>query len=192
MLKICLIMERQAISKATNNLIKVAQYLDSVQCHEEADRILSFIKIAQNATQSLINDVPGGFFLENLNNTAYGLKSGIGGYPGSGNSYWDANGGENARHVDLRNTMMGQEGMSAQDRIDFEISQWSKNQNDPNYQQWAAGQEAQIARDIEKMKSTLQNPNLTQEERDSIAQAITAYQSSIEAIKKARLTPRIQ
>jgi len=182
-------MERQSIAAAANNLIKVAKYFDDNSLYEEADRVLSFIKISQNATQSLLSDVPGGFFLENLNNTAYGLKGGMGGYPGSGHSYWDSKGGETARQVDLRNTMMGQGGMTAQDRINFEMAQWAKNQKDPAYQAWSQGQEAQMARDIEGMKLSLQNPSLKPEERESIQQAIKAYQSAVDAIKRERAAP---
>lgn len=184
-------MERQSITTAAKNLVKVAKYFDDNSFYEEADRILSFIKIAQSATQSLLSDVPGGFFLENLNNTAYGLKGGMGGYPGSGASYWDDKGGETARQVDLRNNMMGQGGMTAQDRINFEMAQWAKNQKDPAYQAWAQGQETQMARDIERMKASLQNPSLRPDERDSIQQAIKTYQSAIDAIKKARFAPPI-
>lgn len=179
-------MERQSISKATNNLIKVAKYFDNNSLYEEADRVLSFIKRAQNATQSLLNDVPGGFFLENLNNTAYGLKSGVGGYPGSGHSYWDNKGGETARQVDLRNNMMGQGGMSAQDRINFEQSQWAKNQKDNAYQTWSQGQDTQMKKDIEMMKSKLQDPSLSPDDRAAIQQSIITYQNALDAMKRER------
>lgn len=180
-------MERQSIAAVANNLIKTAKYLDENSLYEEADRVLSFIKIAQNATQSLLSDIPGGFFLGNLNNTAYGLKSGIGGYPGSGHSYWDNKGGETARQVDLRNTMMGQGGMSAQDRYQFELAQWQKNQSDPAYQAWSKGQEAQMQRDLEMMKSRLQNPSLSPDDRAAIQQTISTYQDAINAIKRERV-----
>ena len=177
-------METKSIVSATKALIDVSQRLDSLGFYRQADTILDCIRTAQNATQSMLGDVPGGFYLQNLNSTAYGLKNGMGGYPGSGHSYWDANGGETARHVDLRNNMMGQEGMSAQDRVNFELEQWKKNQQDPQYQAWAAGQKAQIQRDMQMMQSRLQDPSLTREDRAAIEESIKGYQSAIESLQK--------
>lgn len=180
-----------SVASAANTLVKVAENLDKMGMYRQADTVLSAIKIAQNATQSLLGDVPGGFYLNNLNSTAYGLKNNMGGYPGSGHSYWDANGGETARQVDLRNTMMGQGGMSAKDRANFELAQWAKNQQDPAYLQWAAGQDAQMQRDMEAMKARLNDPSLSPDDRQAIQESVRGYESALAALKDARnqITP---
>jgi len=157
------------------SLVKVAQYFDDNGLYEHADSVASFIKTAQNAINQVLNDVPGGFYLDNLNNTAYGLKNGMGGYPLSGHSYWDSSGSETARQVDLRNTMMGQGGMSAQDLVNFTLWQNAQQQKDPRYKAWSQGQRAQIQRDIAVMKQQLANPSLSDADRQAMQQAVDTY-----------------
>lgn len=182
-------MERTSVADAARTLIKVAKHFDKLGFYKQADTVLSLIKIAQSATQSLLGDVPGGFYLQNPNDTAYGLKNSIGGYP-SKHGYWDANGGEQARQVDLRNNMMGQEGMTAQQRANFELQQWTQNQQNPQYQSWAAGQDAQMQRDMQMMQSKLNDPNLSPDDRAAIQQTLNGYQAAMDALKKWRNNPK--
>ena len=165
-----------SISNVVDSFIRVAKYFDDNNEHYCADNVSDFVKIAQSAINGVLNDVPGGFYLENLNNTAYGLKNGLGGYPLSGHSYWDNKGSETARQVDLRNIMMGQGGMNAKDLIDFTMNQAKQNQNDPNYRAWSQGQRNQIQRDVEMMKKQLQNPSLNADDKSAIQQAIMTYE----------------
>jgi len=182
-------MKRTSVASAAQTLVKVAEHLDKLGMYQQADTVLSCIRIAQNATQSLLGDVPGGFYMQNLNSTAYGLKNGMGGYPGSGHSYWDDKGGETARQVDLRNNMMGQGGMTGQDRVNFELQQWAQNQKNPQYLAWAAGQDAQMEKDMLMMKSRLQDPSLSPDDKESIQKSIEEYASAIDALKKWRNNP---
>lgn len=168
-------MVKTSAASVVDSLVKVASYCDDNGLYEQADNITTLLKTAQSAISGMLNDVPGGFYLENLNNTAYGLKNGMGGYPLSGHSYWDDKGGEQARQVDLRNTMMGQGGMNAQDLINFTLWQAEQQRNDPNYKAWSGGQFQQIQRDVQKLQQQLQNPNLSQDDRRAMEQAISTY-----------------
>ena len=168
-------MVKTSVASVVDSLVKVASYCDDNGLYEQADNITAFLKTAQSAISGMLGDVPGGFFLENLNSTAYGLKNGMGGYPMSGHSYWDNNGGETARQVDLRNTMMGQGGMNMQDLIKFKLWQDAQQRKDPNYQAWSQGQFAQIQRDVQALQQQLQNPNLSPDDRKAMEQAVSVY-----------------
>jgi hypothetical protein len=169
-------MERTSVADAARTLIRVAKHFDELGFYKQADTVLSLIKIAQSATQSLLGDVPGGFYLQNPNDTAYGLKNGIGGYPGR-HGYWDANGREHAREVDLRSNMMGQEGMTGQDMINYQLGLAEQNQMYNGKEQYE-----QIARDIAYFQQQLQNPNITPEDKQRLETTILSYQQTYQAL----------
>ena len=119
-------MQRTSLSNIVQSILRTADILDESGEYRTADSLHMFIKTAQNNINGVLGDAPGGFLLQNLNQTAYGLKGGMGGYPGSGHSYWDANGGERARWVDPRNLMMFQGGMSSEDIEKFYFEQMQR------------------------------------------------------------------
>lgn len=168
-------MVKTSVASVVDSLVKVASYCDHNGLYEQADNIEAFLKTAQSAISNMLGDVPGGFYLENLNSTAYGLKNGMGGFPGSGFSYWDDKGGETARQVDLRNNMMGQGGMNAQDVINFMTWQAEQQRQDPQNKAWSRLPFLQIQRDVQVMQQQLQNPNLNPEDRQQIEQAVSVY-----------------
>jgi len=165
-------MQRTSLPNMEASLLRTADVLDKKGEYAVADSLHMFIKTAQNNIQNVLNDVPGGFMLQNLNQTAYGLKQGLGGFPGSGASYWDANGGETARAVDPRNLMMFQGGMSAKDIEKFMIEQYQTQMQDPR---WRNEQRKQLMRDLDVMKRNLQAPGLSASDKQSIQESIDVY-----------------
>jgi hypothetical protein len=165
-------MQRTSLSNIVKSILRTADILDNSGEYRAADSLHVFIKNAQNNINNILGDVPGGFMLHNLNQTAYGLKGGMGGFPGSGHSYWDANGGEKARWVDPRNLMMFQGDMSDEDIQNFYFEQMKRQEQD---EAWKAPQRQQLMRDIQTMQQQLKTPGLNPSDKASIEQAIQVY-----------------